>query len=108
MKLATQPVAPGVVHAEDVDAIDRKLEMRALQLAVEHLALLRELLGVGKVLQLAAPAPGLEEQTRRLDARGRRVEHRGGRGPPEVLEPARDFGLDRLSRDGPFGEHDAT
>src|SRR5205823_3741941 len=45
MELTAQPVTPGVIHAENVDPIDRDVKARALELAMQHLTLLRQLLG---------------------------------------------------------------
>src|SRR6267143_911982 len=108
VELAAQPVAPWIVHPEDADPIDRKFKAGALELAMQHLALLGELLRVGQVLQLAAAASHLEVRARRLDSSGRGVQYRGGLRAPEVLPPVRDVGLDRLAGNGPFDEDDAA
>ncbi len=108
MELAAKAIAPGVIHSQDVDSIDRKFQVGALELAMQHLAFLGELLRIGKVLQLTPAASGLEVRAGRLDARGGGVQHRGGLGAPEVLTPVRDLGLDCLAGNGSFDEHDPT
>ena len=106
MKLTAQAVAPRVVHPQGVDPIDRKLEVRALELAMQHLPFLGELFRIGQVLQLAAATAGLEIRTRRIDACGRRLEDGRRLGTPEIFPAVRDVGLDGFSGDRPFDEDD--
>src|SRR5437879_317867 len=102
MKLTAQAVAPRVVHPQDIDAIDRKLEVRALELAMQDLPFLSQLFRIGQVLQLAAATAGFEIWTRRIDASGRRLENGRRLGAPEIFPPMRDLSLDRFSRDRPL------
>src|SRR5256886_4220399 len=105
MEFAAQPVAPGVIHADNVDPIDGKVEIRALELAMQHETLLRQLLGIGDVLQLASAAAGREVWAGRRNSGIRRVENVCGLRSPEILAPLGDLGLDRLPWDGPFDKH---
>src|SRR6184192_2727895 len=108
MELAANPVAPRIVHPQDVDSIDRKFQVGTLELAMQHLPFLRELLRIGEVLQLTAAAASLEVGARRLDARGRRVQHRGGLGAPEIFASMGHFGFDGFAGNRSFGEDDAA
>src|SRR6184192_4114006 len=108
VELAANAIAPGIVHSQDIDAIEGEVQVSTLELAMEHLPLLGQLLRIREVLQLTSAASGLEIRARRIDARGRRIEDRGRLGAPEVLTAMRHFGLDRFARDGTFDEHDAA
>src|SRR5438270_13095825 len=67
MKLPAESVPPWIVHAKGVDAIERKVELRLLELVMQNAPLLRQLLLVGDVLELASAAAELEERAGRLD-----------------------------------------
>ena len=73
VELAANPVAPWIVHPQDVDAVDWEFQVGTLELAMQHLPLLRELLRIREVLQLTAAASSLEIGAGWLDARGRGV-----------------------------------
>ena len=105
MELTAQPVTPGVIHAEDIDPVNGNIKTRPLQLAMQHLALQRQLLGIGDVLQLAAAAARVEIRTGRHDPRLGRGEHGRRLGSPEVLSSMGDVGLDRLPGDRPLDKY---
>ena len=73
VELAANAIAPWVVHSQDIDAIEWKAQVSTLELAMQHLPLLRELLRIREVLQLTAAASSLEIGAGWLDARGRGV-----------------------------------
>ena len=104
VKLAAKAIAPRILHAQDVDAVDGKFDMGALELAIQHLPFLSELLGIRQVLQLAAATTGREIGTGRIDARGRRLQDGRRLGAPEILPPMGDLSLNRLARNSPFDE----
>src|SRR5256712_763375 len=106
VEFAAEPVAPWIVHPQDVDSIDRKFQVSTLELVMQHLPLLGELLWIRQVLQLTAAASSLAIRAGRLDARGRGVQHRGCLGAPEVFASMGHFGLDRLAGDGSLDEDD--
>jgi hypothetical protein len=106
MKLPAQAVTPRVVHPQDIDPVDGKFKMRALELAMQHLTFLGKLLRIGQVLQLAAATAGLEIRTRRIHACGRRLEDGRRLCTPEIFPAVRDVGLDGFARDRPLDEDD--
>jgi hypothetical protein len=89
-----------------MDAIDRKLEVRALELTMQDLPFLGKLLRIGEVLQLATAAASLEVRTGRIDASGRWIEDRRCLGAPKIFPAMRDVGLDGFARDRPLDEDD--
>src|SRR5439155_21044018 len=108
VELAANAIAPWIVHPQDVDSIDRKFQVGTLELAMQHLPFLRELLGIGEVLQLTAAAASLEVGARRVDAGRRGVLHRGGLGAPEIFASMGHFGFDGLAGNRSFDEDDAA
>ena len=106
MELTANPIAPRVIHPQDIDLVDGEFEVRAFELPVQHLAFLGELRGVGEVLQLAAATAGREIGTGWIDPRGRRLQDGRRLRAPEIFPPMGDLGLDRFSGDGPFDEDD--
>jgi hypothetical protein len=106
MELAANPIAPRVVHPQHIDMLDRKFEVGTLELPMQDLPFLRELLGIGEVLQLAAAAAGFEIGTGRIDARGRRLEDGRRLGAPKIFPPVGDFGFNGFSRDRSLDEDD--
>src|SRR5947209_4645807 len=108
MKLSAESVPPWIIHAKGVDAIERKVELRLLELVMQNTPFLRQLLLVGDVLELASAAAEREERAGRLDPRLRRLENGGGLRAPEVLAAMGDLGLHGLARDRSLDEHDAA
>ena len=102
MELAAQAVTPGVFHAEDIDPVKGEVELRPLELAMQHVSLLGQLLGVGDVLQLTSTTARVEIRTGRYDPGIRGSEDGGRLGAPEILPPMGDVGLDRLPGNRPF------
>ena len=108
MKFAAESVPPWIIHAKGIDAIERKVELRLLELVVQHAPLLRQLLLVADVLELASAAAELEERAGWLHARLRRLDDGYCLRAPEVLAAMGDFGLHGLARDRALNEHDAA
>src|SRR5438270_6759865 len=97
MKLSAESVPPWIIHAKGVDTIERKVELRLLELVMQNAPLLRQLLLVGDVLELASAAAELEERAGRLHPRLRRLENGGGLRAPQLVAAMGDLGFHSLA-----------
>ena len=92
----------------DADPFEGKLKLGALQLPVEHLALLCQLLFVGHVLKLASAASFPKVLAWGNDPVLGCIEHAQRFGSPEIFAAMSDLRLHGLPRKRAFDENNPT
>src|SRR6266852_7980359 len=96
LELAADPVAPRIFHAEH-RSIRRQPQTHPRPRLLDHLPLELQLMGIGRVLELAAPAVA-EMRTFRGDAMRRSLDHARGRRHRHAPLLAPRFRLHHLAR----------